>query len=36
MGIKDFDDLGKVEQGPGEPINFIHQHDIDLGGANVG
>ena len=35
MGIKDFNDLGKIEQRPREPVNFVHEHHIHLGGADV-
>ena len=35
MGIEHLNDLGKVEQGAGEPIDFVHDDDVDLRTADV-
>ena len=35
MGIEHLNDLGKVEQGAGEPIDFVHDNDVHLRPADV-
>ena len=36
MGIEHLNDLGKVEQGAGEPIDLVDDNDVDLRPADVG
>jgi hypothetical protein len=34
--VEQFHQLGKVCQGPGEPVDLVHHDGVDLAGSNVG
>src|SRR4029077_8681741 len=36
VGIKQLDELGKVSQRAGQPVDLVNQHDVDLAGTNIG
>ena len=36
LGIKDLDDLGKVGERAGQPVNFVDHDDLDLAVADLG
>jgi hypothetical protein len=35
VGIEDLDDLGEVEERPGQPVDLIDDHHIDLARRDI-
>ena len=36
MPLEDFDQPGEITEAAGQPVNLVHDHDVDLAGLDVG
>jgi hypothetical protein len=36
VGIEHLDELGKIRKRAGQPVDLVHQHDVDLARADLG
>src|SRR5215471_19125548 len=36
VGIEQLDELGEISERTGQPVNLVHQHNVDLAGAHLG
>ena len=36
MGIEQFNQLGEIRQRPGQPVDLVDHHDVDLAGPDIG
>ena len=36
VGLEQLDQLGKIRQRAGQPVDLVNQHDVDLARANIG
>src|SRR5947207_3466839 len=36
MGIKQLDELGEISERTGQPVDLVHQHNVDLARAHLG
>jgi hypothetical protein len=36
VGIEQLDELGEISERTGQPVDLVHQHDVDLASAHLG